>query len=104
MPMEEIFGVEQFREYVNKPEYVCICFSAVWCGPCRGIQKDLDKMVYDFPKVQFLKVDADNNPEIVQKCKISVLPTFMIVKGGQQLGYVIGAEVNDLKSKLRELK
>lgn len=103
MPQEDIFGVEQFRELVSSDAVSVVCFSAVWCGPCRNIQKDLEKMTYDFPKVQFLKVDADNNTDIVQKCRVTVLPTFMIVRGGQQIGYVVGAEVQELKNKLREI-
>lgn len=102
MPQEEIFGVEQFRESVSAAGVVVVCFSAVWCGPCRNIQKDLEKMVYEFPAVTFLKVDADNNTEIVQKCRISVLPTFMIIRNGKQEDYVAGADVQELKQKIRD--
>mmetsp|Transcript_66036 Transcript_66036/g.76706 ORF Transcript_66036/g.76706 Transcript_66036/m.76706 type:complete len:109 (-) Transcript_66036:71-397(-) len=102
MPQEEIFGVEQFRDMVNADALSVVCFSAVWCGPCRNIQKDLEKMTYEFPEVQFLKVDADTNGDIVSKCRVSVLPTFMIVRQGQQLDYVVGADVNELKMKIRD--
>lgn len=104
MPQEEIFGVEQFRELVSSDTVSVVCFSAVWCGPCKGIQKDLEKLTYEFPDVQFLKVDADNNTDIVQKCRVSVLPTFMLVRAGKQISYVVGADVQDLKSKIREAR
>lgn len=102
MPQEEIFGVEQFRDLVSSDQVSVVCFSAVWCGPCRTIQKDLEKLSYEYPAVQFLKVDADNNTDIVQKCRVTVLPTFMLVQAGKQLSYVVGADVNELKKKIRE--
>lgn len=101
MPQEEIYGVDQFRNLVNSDRLCVVCFSAVWCGPCRTIQPDLEKLTYQFPDALFLKVDADNNSDIVQKCNISALPTFMLVRGGKQLGYLIGTDMNELKAKIR---
>ncbi|KAK7194859.1 thioredoxin [Novymonas esmeraldas] len=102
MPFTEVYGVEQFRGIANEPMLTVVCFSAVWCGPCKTIEKDLEKLTYEFPNVRFAKVDADNNAEIVSKCRVMQLPTFMLVKAGQMLGYVIGADIVQLKAKVRE--
>lgn len=102
MPFIDVYGVEQFRGIVNDAVLTVVCFSAVWCGPCKTIEKDLERVSYEFPNVRFAKVDADNNSEIVLKCKVIQLPTFMLVKEGQMVGYVIGADVANLKARIRE--
>eukprot|EP00744_Colponema_vietnamica_P018930 GILI01026747.1.p1 GENE.GILI01026747.1~~GILI01026747.1.p1 ORF type:complete len:115 (-),score=3.80 GILI01026747.1:58-372(-) len=101
MPSVEILDSEQFKDYVNRDAVAVICFSAVWCGPCRQISKDLDKLAFEFPSANFLKVDADSNPDIFQKCSVTVLPTFLVVRQGKELGHVIGADVKGLKALLR---
>lgn len=103
MPFTEVYGVEQFREVVSESRLTVACFTAVWCGPCKAIEKDLDKMSFEFPNVCFARVDADNNSEIVTKCKVTQLPTFMLVYGGELKDYVIGADMARLKSKVRAL-
>lgn len=102
MPFTEVYGVEQFREIANESMLTVVCFSAVWCGPCKTIEKDLEKLTYEFANVRFARVDADNNTEIVSKCRVMQLPTFMLVKAGQMLGYVIGADLPQLKAKIRD--
>jgi thioredoxin 1 len=101
-PVQEIFGVEQFREVVNARGASVIMFSAVWCGPCKTIAKDLDMVAYQLSDVRFVKVDVDNNPDITMRCNITALPTFMLVKGGEQLGFHLGANLKDLQKKIKE--
>jgi thioredoxin 1 len=103
MPLIDVYGVEQFREYVNKAGLTLAYFTAVWCAPCRTASREVDRMTLDFPNVTFLKIDADSNEEIIMRCNVKVLPTFMIVREGQQLGYVIGGDTSEVKRRLREL-
>ncbi|RNF14436.1 thioredoxin [Trypanosoma conorhini] len=102
MPLVEVYSVEQFRELVNEDLLTVAWFTAVWCGPCKTIERSMEKVTFEFPTVRFAKVDADNNSEIVSKCKVIQLPTFMLVRQGKMLGYVIGANMDTLKRKIRE--
>ncbi|EPY30971.1 thioredoxin 1 [Strigomonas culicis] len=103
MPFADVYGTEQFREIVSDKKMTVVCFSAVWCGPCKTIETDLEKLTYSFPNIRFAKVDADSNAEIVTKCKVIQLPTFMLVRGGDMLGYVIGADLPSLNQKIRSV-
>lgn len=104
MPSVDVYSVGQFRELVSEPTLTVACFSAVWCGPCKTIEKDLEKLTYEFPNVCFARIDADNNSEIVQKCKVMQLPTFMLIRSGELMGYVLGADMTSLKTKIRALQ
>lgn len=67
---------------MSKP--VLFDFFATWCGPCRmqmPIIEELEKKMGD--KVDFLKVDVDQNMELAEKYGIRVVPTLIIEKDGK---------------------
>lgn len=102
--MLTISSVDEFVEQVSKDVTTCVMFSAVWCGPCKQIAKQMNKLTYEFPDVSFLKVDADDNADIMHKCRVSALPTFMLCRQGQVLGHVIGSDVKELSTKIKEVR
>jgi len=58
-------------------------FFAEWCGPCKmqdPIIEELKKIFGD--KVEFKKVDVDNNNELAVKFMVHAVPTLVIEKDG----------------------
>lgn len=57
-------------------------FSAKWCGPCRVFGPIFDK-VSKSPeyagKINFVKVDVDQNPQMAQYFRISSIPAVVVV-------------------------
>ena len=54
-------------------------FTADWCGPCQRIKpllKELKNEYHDI-KVITIDVDATENEEVVNKFKVSQMPTFI---------------------------
>eukprot|EP00758_Cryptobia_borreli_P007462 Tbor_TRINITY_DN5303_c7_g1::TRINITY_DN5303_c7_g1_i3::g.4017::m.4017/K03671/trxA; thioredoxin 1 len=98
----DIYTTEQFEEYVNSPTPTVIIFSAEWCTPCKIITREIiNKIIYEFPNIIFIKVDADNNSDILAKCQIKALPTFLLVINGKECGYLIGGDGGMLRGKIR---
>ncbi|WML66657.1 MAG: Thiol-disulfide oxidoreductase ResA [Methanoregula sp. SKADARSKE-2] len=67
---------------MSKP--VLFDFFATWCGPCRmqtPIIEELEKKMGD--RVDFRKVDVDQNMELAEKYGIRVVPTLIIEKDGK---------------------
>ncbi len=67
---------------MSKP--VLFDFFATWCGPCRmqtPIIEKLEKKMGD--KVDFRKVDVDQNMGLAEKYGIRVVPTLIIEKDGK---------------------
>jgi thioredoxin 1 len=48
-------------------------------------------------RVQFVKVDVDDNPEAAQKYGVSAMPTFLFVKGGEVVDRLMGANTERLR-------
>ncbi|CBH14094.1 thioredoxin [Trypanosoma equiperdum] len=103
MSVVDVYSVEQFRNIMSEDILTVAWFTAVWCGPCKTIERPMEKIAYEFPTVKFAKVDADNNSEIVSKCRVLQLPTFIIARSGKMLGHVIGANPGMLRQKLRDI-
>lgn len=58
-----------------------IDFYATWCGPCVLLAKELETVAEELgpDKVQILKIDTDQNPEISTQLQIQGLPTMVFV-------------------------
>jgi hypothetical protein len=56
------------------------------------------------PDVVFLKVDADQNADLVQRSQVSAFPTFQFYVNGAKVDEMKGANPTSLESKLNALK
>lgn len=60
---------------------IIVDFYATWCGPCVLLAKELETVAEELgpDKVQILKIDTDQNPEISSQLQIQGLPTMVFV-------------------------
>ena len=81
-----------FDELVLKNEKpVVVDFWAAWCGPCRMVSPELEKLAEKYEgSVEVVKVDVDANPAISQKFNILSLPTIAFFQPGKQPMGVVG--------------
>jgi len=80
-------------EVINSPLPVLVDFWASWCIPSQMMMPVLDKLdeKYD-EKVKIRKLNVDQNPRVRDKYKIQGCPTFILFKGGVEIGRKIGAQ------------
>merc|ERR1719506_1381338 len=79
---------------------VIIDFTASWCGPCKMIAPIFKELSDHFEKAVFVKVDVDENPDTAAKYEVSAMPTFVIIKEGEIVERVMGANPNALKGSI----
>jgi thioredoxin 1 len=73
-----------FQELVmgsDKP--VVVDFWAVWCGPCRMVAPEMEKLAAKYgDAIQVVKVDVDANPALSQAFNIMSIPTIAFFRPG----------------------
>lgn len=68
-------------------------YWAPWCVYCKRIAPALDKVAQQFAdQIQVVKVNADDNSEIIIQEGIEALPTFVLYKNGQAAAQIIAPD------------
>ncbi len=77
---------ERFAELVKEKEYVLVDFFAVWCKPCKQIGPMVEKIsAQKSAKLKLLKIDADQNPSLLQKMGIDGIPVLQLYHNGEKI-------------------
>ncbi len=84
---------ENFEEVVIKSQIpVLIDFSTPWCGPCRKLTPVLEQIQNEFSnEIKIVKINADENIDIVQEYGVSSFPTIIILKNKEVKEFMAGS-------------
>lgn len=95
-----------FTELLQSSEMpILVDFYAPWCGPCQLMAPILEKVSSQVrDKVQIVKINTDQYPEVASRYEVRALPTFIIFQNGQPIERFEGAiPADQLLDKLKRL-
>jgi thioredoxin 1 len=82
----------EFDEKVLKAKTpVLVDFWATWCRPCLMVAPILDELAEKYTgKIDFVKVDVDQNPKTAAMYNVMSIPTILIFKNGEPVSHIVG--------------
>ena len=67
-------------------------FWAEWCGPCKMMNPIVDEIELDFPKLEIVRVNVDENPSLMAEYGVRSIPTYVLIdESGVETKRIIGA-------------
>lgn len=86
----------------SQGKIVVLDFFATWCGPCKKMAPDMEKMEKKYAgKIEFRKIDIDQEPELAQQYNITGVPTIVVLSpDGNILDSTVGVQTADELDKM----
>jgi thioredoxin len=83
------FDTEVLRSTVP----VVVDFWAAWCGPCRMVSPELEKLAEAHgAALKVVKVDVDANGSVANRYGIQGIPTIALFRDGHAVAKSVGAK------------
>jgi thioredoxin 1 len=81
-----------FEQLVTQSDIpVVVDFWAAWCGPCRMVAPEIDKLAAKYARsVSVVKVDVDANPVTASRYGIMSIPTVALFEPGKPPRSAVG--------------
>ena len=81
---------DNFEAATKASPLLLIDFWAAWCGPCRALAPQLEKLQQKYPDLVIGKVNVDEQPELSQKFGIASIPMMVLFREGQPVKQMVG--------------
>lgn len=65
-------------------------FFATWCGPCKMLTPELEKLAEKRSDINVIKVDIDQFEELAAMYNVRVVPTLFLFKDGANISTSTG--------------
>lgn len=86
---------KDFHKTISKGDWI-VDFWADWCGPCKIMAPQFEKAAQKLNKVNFAKVDVDDQFDLASEYEVMSIPTTIFFKNGEQVDRYTGAMTLDM--------
>lgn len=98
--IQEITKQTDIDQLFSQNKKVLIDFYASWCGPCKMMSLEIDKINDKHHDLLILKINIDNYPKLAEKYLIQSIPTIIYVVDAREKSRIIGYQPASIIEKL----
>jgi thioredoxin 1 len=89
--MRDVTDANFERDVLQAGKPVVVDFWAPWCGPCRAVTPVLEQLAVETEKVEFVKLNIDDNPVTASRYDVLSIPMVILFEGGEPRETLVGA-------------
>lgn len=89
--MREIRDETFEQDVLRAGRPVAVDFWAPWCSPCRAVTTVLEELAAETEKIEFVKVNIDENFVTASRYDVLSIPTVIVFSDGAPAETVVGA-------------
>jgi thioredoxin 1 len=89
--MRDVTDASFEQDVVTAGKPVVVDFWAPWCGPCKAVTPVLEQLAGETQKVEFVKLNIDDNPATASRYDVLSIPTVILFDEGQPKETLVGA-------------
>jgi thioredoxin 1 len=89
--MRDITDASFEEDVLQAGKPVVVDFWAPWCGPCHAVTPVLEQLSSETEKVEFVKLNIDDNPVTASRYDVLSIPTVILFAEGEPRETLIGA-------------
>nr|AFK48142.1 unknown [Lotus japonicus] len=101
--VRDVKSKAELDEVVHGGAAVALHFWASWCEASKHMDKIFSHLSTDFPHAHFLRVEAEEQPEISEAYSVSAVPFFVFCKDGKTVDTLEGADPSSLANKVAKV-
>ena len=97
---------EAYRDFVKNNEIAVVKFGAEWCGPCKALDPEFDKIAGFFQTsgMAFARVDADELNGLANEIGVSGIPDVRIYYNGNPYNSIVGNYPDSIANALESMR
>ncbi|AWO96089.1 putative glutaredoxin-3 [Scophthalmus maximus] len=96
---------QQFEGFLAKAGkcLTVVHFQAAWAPQCGHMNEVMAELAKEHAHTTFVRLEAEEVPEVSEKYGISSVPTFLFLKAGEKVDVLDGAHAPELTKKVQRL-
>ncbi|KAJ8464884.1 hypothetical protein OPV22_027436 [Ensete ventricosum] len=101
--VKDVVSKAELDEVLHGAAPVVVHFWASWCEASKQMDQVFAHLATDFPQALFLRVEAEEQPEISEAYAIAAVPYFVFFKDGKSVDKLEGANPSILANKVAKV-